>query len=479
MSCVLQRIRNFIDQHSMVRGGTVLGVAVSGGADSLFLLNVLTRLAGELKVRLHILHLNHGLRGHESDFDAEFVQESGRVLGWPTTIDSVSLDPDGGNLEQRAREARLDFFARSQRMHALDRVATAHTRSDQAETVLYRLLRGSGTAGLSGIRPITSSGLVRPLLQIARPEVEEWLRANNLNWREDRTNLDLRFDRNRIRHHLIPILRADYSPSVTEILAATAEVARDEEDFWSAEIDRLLPEVVTKKKLSSTTLNAEKLSSLGLAPARRLIRRVIGEVKGNMRSIDLIHVERIRELALQADGHGRLQVPGLDVFRSFEWLQVGTPREVSRASLDYSYPVTVAAKASFHLPGPELAIFLERRQVGLSPANAIYNEVADDVASESLVGPLELRNWHPGDAIDLPERGMKKIKELFQEFRIPIWDRHLWPVLTCSERVVWSRFFGVAARNTVAEQTESVLRVLVRDLSSAQAVMNLRAEGHA
>src|SRR5262249_52896956 len=157
------------------------------GADSVCLLHILRELAPRWDLRLHVLHLNHGLRGNESDQDAAFVERLAREFGYPFTVRRADLDTND-NLEQAGRESRLDLFREMMRSRIVDRVAVAHTRSDQAETVLFRFLRGAGTAGLAGIRPVTDSGIVRPLLEIERTDVEDFLNSRHIPWREDSSN---------------------------------------------------------------------------------------------------------------------------------------------------------------------------------------------------------------------------------------------------------------------------------------------------
>ena len=260
---LLQRVIHTIDRYRMFTAGQKVGVAVSGGADSVCLLHVLLELAPERCLRLAVLHLNHRLRGGESDQDAEFVRRLSEQLGLPfhlreadlagcaegrgkpgcfretreTPRRSQYLHPD--NLEQAARHARLAFFREMTESLTVDSVAVGHTRSDQAETVLFRFLRGSGTAGLAGVRPVTSDGVVRPLLAVGRDEVEQFLRDRGIAWREDSSNASPQFARNRIRHDLLPQLASQWNPGIREILANTADWAQAEEAYWAAEIDRL------------------------------------------------------------------------------------------------------------------------------------------------------------------------------------------------------------------------------------------------
>src|SRR5207302_1755947 len=173
------------------------------------------------------------------------------------------------NLEQVARECRLSFFQERIASGTIDRVATGHTRSDQAETVLFRFLRGSGTAGLAAIRPVTASGIIRPLIEIDRSEVLDFLRARNLRWREDSTNASPKFARNRIRHNLLPQLALDWNPAIAETLAHTADWALGEEAWWRSEIDRLAAAHFTERD-GAILVRAEALRDLPIAPARRL-----------------------------------------------------------------------------------------------------------------------------------------------------------------------------------------------------------------
>jgi len=451
----------------MIRPGDCVGAAVSGGADSVCMLHILNELSAENGFALHVLHLNHGWRGDESDADAAFVAALADRLGLPCTVGRAG-PPVDANLEQAGRLARLEFFSRVQADAGLQRIATGHTRSDQAETVLYRLLRGSGTAGLSGIRPVTTDGRIRPLIRCSRAEVEKWLRDQGHTWRDDRTNSDQTFDRNRIRHHLIPLLQRDYQPAVAEILGATAEMAQDEESWWAAEVDRLLPGVIEKKNLTSVVIRADKLSSLAAAPARRVIRRLLADFRGDLRGLDLTHIERVRQLACQKEGHGRTQIPGADVFRSFEWLKLGPLHRESRSSLDYAFSVgreELDRGWRREIPQAGLAMFLEIQPGNVAVHSWPYNEESAELDADTLAFPAELRNWHPGDELELPGASVK-VKQLFQEYRIPIWERHLWPVLTCGEEVVWSRRFGPSAKHRKSTDTRFVLHLRVRESGS-------------
>jgi tRNA(Ile)-lysidine synthase len=465
---VLQQAVAAITRYNMFARTARVGVAVSGGADSLCLLHVLSELAPQWELALTVLHLNHGLRGQESRGDAEFVREQAQRLGWPVIVHEVELPADG-NLEQAARAARLEFFHSAMQSARLDCVATGHTRSDQAETVLFRFLRGSGTAGLAGIRPATRDRVVRPLIEVSRGEVEQYLRSRNIAWRDDSTNATLQFARNRIRHQLMPQLEREWNPAIRETLAQTAEWARAEEAYWETEIDRLAAERLTTERLTTDGFvfsKAPALSGLPLAVARRLVRRAIQLAKGDLRGIDFGHVEAILALAAGGEGHGRVQAPGLDVLRSFEWLRFGILGSYGKVDRAYSVEATVPGVVRADAAGVEISLELIEKPETLDSSHCVYNGRVGYFDWSRLSGRIVLRNWRPGDQYQPIGRSREeKIKTLFQEFRIPIWERRHWPVLTDGESIVWARLFGPAANRAASSGSVTVLRIRESEIS--------------
>jgi tRNA(Ile)-lysidine synthase len=448
---LLEQVLKTITRYNMFQPGHRVGVAVSGGADSVFLLHALVELAPRWNLNLSVLHLDHGLRGEESLGDARFVQELARRLKLPAHCAESSVAQlqveTGDNLEQTARNARLLFYLEFLQRNELDRIATGHTRSDQAETVLFRFLRGSGTAGLSGIRPLTSEGLVRPLLDLERSDIERYLRDRNIEWREDSSNASRDFARNRIRHELLPELIRDWNPALVENLTHTAQWAQDEELYWTAEIDRLAAGLV-KLQPPAVLLRSGELSALPRAVARRIVRRVVELAKGDLRGLTFQHVERILEMAAAPEGHDRMQAPGVDVYRSFEWIRVAPPGIDGLASRNFRMPVSVPGR--FALPDNSSTVELE----------LVHDTSVSGLDGERTQGGLELRNWRPGDQYRPVGRASEeKIKMLFQEARIPLWERRNWPILAIGDHIVWARRFGPALQYAATPASRSVVKV--------------------
>lgn len=238
----------------LLRPGMRIAVAVSGGADSVALLRRLIEIAPEIGLVLSVAHVHHGIRGAEAELDAEFV--SGLAVKYGLTLHRRDVDTPASarenreTIEEAARNLRYAWFRELMEQGEADVVATAHTLDDQAETVLHKLLRGAWTEGLGGISPTithTRGSILRPFLGTRRPEIEVWLKAIGQPWREDASNSDTTFTRNRIRHELIPML-ATYNPQIHSQLAKLATLARDEDAYWQTELARILPSLILPGK---------------------------------------------------------------------------------------------------------------------------------------------------------------------------------------------------------------------------------------
>ena len=427
---MLEQVAATIARYNMLAPGARVIVAVSGGPDSVCLLHVLR----ELKIRVvGIAHVNHKLRGDASEADEQFVAEMSREMG--LRFYSIAADCSVGNLEQTARRARRTFFHDLIRRDHTDQIALGHTRDDQAETVLFRMLRGSGLAGLAGILPVTAEGLFRPLLGVTRIEVEDYLRQRGIPRREDASNREAKFARNRIRHELLPRLKQDWNPRVDEALAQMADLAYEEERWWAAEVARCAKQLLAISP-GAVEVPASELAKLPRSLARRLIRHAIREAKGNLRGVEFSHIEDVLELP---EAGGKAELPGIHAIRSFDWVRLEVPGSTRRQG-DGEVPV----------PGKRLApdgnsmICLEviQQKQGREGCATLKS----DLYFRTIPERLFLRGWKPGDRYrPVGHAGDWKLKELFQRMRIPSWRRPFWPILCMGDKILWTRDFGPAA----------------------------------
>ena len=461
---LVDRVAGIITRYSMLAPGDRVGVAVSGGADSVVLLHVLCRLSKQLQIQNPlILHANHQLRGAESNADEDFVRSLAASLGLHIVVAQFALE--NGNLEESARVARREFFRMSQKQHGLAKVALGHTLSDQAETVLFRIFRGSGLAGLAGMRMTTQDRLIRPLLTTKRLEVREWAKAEGIAWREDSSNLDARYSRNRLRHVTIPSLEKDYNPNLESVLAGMAQVAQSEEEYWSQQIEEIYPEI-TKRTQLGLIFQIADLSGLHVAVQRRLIRRSLLDLRGHLRGIDLPHVDGILGICGSERGHDRILIPGADALRSYGQLLLMCPGRLRAEARGYSLNLRPGEK--LQLPGGQGSISINWVNPNAPNCANFKEETTSETADldgdalfgQGSPGTLAVRNWEPGDELQRPGHiGAEKIKSLFQEYRVLLWERRHWPVLVSDAEIVWTRQFGSALKFKGSDHTQKVIRL--------------------
>jgi tRNA(Ile)-lysidine synthase len=434
---VLERVLKTISRYNMLGPGARVAVAVSGGADSVCLLHVLIALG---VMPAGVVHFNHKLRGAASDEDESFVASKAASIGLAFYRAEAEVGAVNDNLEQAARRARRQFFTGLIRDGAADRIALGHTRDDQAETVLFRLLRGSGLAGLAGIHPVTAEGLIRPLIDVSHAEVEAFLRERDIAWREDATNRDPRFARNRIRHHLLPQLAREWNPNIVQSLAQLADLSFEEERYEPG------------PRPAKTELSVTALSSLRRAQARRQIRQSIAQAKGDLRGIEFHHIERVIELAAAKPGAGRLSLPGLEVTRSFDWVRFALPSPPTLLveARNITVPGTYAAPG-----GPtEIRFEVDERKDGAACVNLNVLDLG------RIPALLQLRGWRPGDHYHpVGQSRDQKIQEMFQRARVPSWRRRSWPIFTGGGKILWARGFGAAEEFAATGESEPVLRI--------------------
>ena len=270
--------------------------AVSGGADSVAMLRLLLEFRAELGIVLAVAHFNHGLRGEQSAADEAFVADLAQQHGLELFVHGGDIREDAltskQSIETAARAARYRWFAEIAAQQRFDCVATGHTLDDQAETVLLKFLRGAGTRGLAGIYPVVVRDgyrIVRPLLCVTRADVETYLASLAQGWREDESNLDHRFRRNRVRHELLPLLERDYNPQLRHLLADLATLSQGEQHYW----DALVAQHLVTSKSGELLLNG--FAELPLALQRRVLKR-FAEAQGA--ALDFAHVEKLRRCAL-------------------------------------------------------------------------------------------------------------------------------------------------------------------------------------
>lgn len=465
-----QKVATFIHKHALLRPGDRIGVAVSGGADSVALFRILLDLMPELGIVLAIAHFNHLLRGPESDADEHFVAE----LAHQHQIEYFSDRGDAADfsrekrlsIESAARTLRYKFFADLLGNGRAGRIATGHTLDDQAETVLLKLARGAGTRGLAGIYPEKyeeveggrsrcGATIVRPLLGVRRSELELYLKDLNQPWREDSSNQDFRMARNRVRHRVLPVMERELNPSIRENLAETAEIARDEETYWETLVAESLPLVWDRQHQG---LDLIELRGMPRALQRRVIRAVAAQHRFSLESK---HVADI--LAVVSGETDAASLPrDWRAERERDYLRFIAPRPVGEQDYDYLLPVPGRIEV------PEAAACFEASLVPRGGEGYNPNDLhSNDLVSEQYArAELRVRNWRAGDSFwPAHAKSPKKVKELLQERHITGAERKLWPVVASGDELLWLRGFSARGpEHKHGENANGARALLIREI---------------
>jgi len=465
---IKQRVLDFIQEKKLLSGQHCLLVAVSGGPDSVCLLHILVELQEELGIRLYIAHLNHQLRGADSEADAQYVADLAHRLDILASIEQRDVKAYKAqhhlSLEEAAREVRYTFLAQVAKSIGANRVAVGHTADDHIETILMHLIRGTGTWGLQGLQPSSlwqSSGssltIIRPLLPISRQETVDYCSSHQLTPRIDATNLSLSPLRNRIRHQLLPLLEG-YNPQIAKALLRTARIANDDLTFVSKEIDRLWSKIVQKQG-NTITLDKERFLKLPSALKRYLVRRAIEDLLGNLKDIESRHIEEIMD-ALTKPAGKRLSLPGgLIFYIGYDKYLLGPDPAVLSPfpTLDAEFQLKLPGETV--LPGWRIeATIISRGQRAEKDEDFTAYFDRDKTGDKLLVRPRQ-----PGDRFQpLGMSQPKKLGEFMIDTKIPSAWRQRIPLVCSPQHILWVVGWRIDERVKVTKETKRILRLKFR-----------------
>ena len=436
---MIQKVSRYIRQQQLLKQGDQVTAGVSGGADSVCLLLCLAALSREWELRLQAVHVHHGLRGEAADGDQAFVEDLCRRLGIPCRCHRVNVAElaaqNRQSLEEAGRNAR---YAILRREAGAGKIAVAHHQGDQAETVLGNLLRGTGIRGAAGMAP-EAGGVIRPLLACTRQEIEGFLREQGQGWREDATNREDGYTRNRIRRHLLPLAEREVNARSQEHLAAFAEQAR--------ELDQLLETLAApflgqrEEREGRWGLPAALVAGQPPALGKRILAGLVEQAAGTRKDLGALHLNALWEL-LQKPVGSRLDLPGgVQAERGYRWVWLGREPETEPEP---------------HLP-PMRQDQISRKEFLKTEENRCTKCFDYDKIKTNAV----LRFRREGDYLTLPGGGHKSVKKYMIEAKIPARERGRIPVLADGSHVIWVVGYRVSAGCRVTEETQRVLRVTI------------------
>ncbi|MDY7019075.1 MAG: tRNA lysidine(34) synthetase TilS [Chloroflexota bacterium] len=497
MTQIESRVIDFVNQHNLLPPQETIIVGVSGGADSVCLLCFLQKYRKELGIKIHVAHLNHGLRGAESEADARYVFELANSSSLPITIDRQDVVAHKTkrrcSLEEAARELRYAFFTQVAEKAGARRIAIGHTRNDQAETVLMHILRGTGTSGLRGLEPCSpippgGSGLlpsnqikvIRPLLDITREETLNYCQELELGPRTDSSNLSLSFLRNRLRLELLPLLRK-YNPNFDEALLRLAEIARDDSIFIEEQAFGLWNEVAGQEN-NVVYLDREKIGLLPIALQRQLIRLAIARILGDIRDVEANHIEAVRSLLRKPVGK-RISLPhGLICWGEYSNVAITKGQNlVPSKAKDLSqcpFPPPLSLRAEgeaipLEVPGETilpgwrvLASIVETltQTLSLQGRGKVEGEKGRGFVAEFDLHrtgtELLVRRRQPGDKFQPLGMSMpKKLQAFMIDAKIPLSWRERIPIVFSPGQIIWVVGYRIDDKVKVTGATKEILQL--------------------
>lgn len=453
---LLERVKETIERYAMLEQGERVLVAVSGGVDSVVLLDILCRLAAEYTLDLTIAHLDHGLRGEEAREDARFVAHLARkeklaLIEKKLDVAEFSKEKRIG-IEEGARLLRRDFLHAAADEVGAAKIALGHTQNDRGETMLFNLIRGAGPTGLVGIRPVNLS-VIRPLIEVSREEILSYARSCDLPWREDRTNQDLSFSRNRIRHRILPLLR-EMNPRVLAALQRTADLLATEELALDDLLAPLWVKVLIVQAEDRIVIQRGRLSQLYKGVQALLLRRGIARLRGDLQGIEKVHIDALLGLVASHRAHGKLDLPGF--VARFQGDELTLEEGEMENPLSFEVPIALGRTEISSL-GISLDLSIEDR-IGSGESQIAEDREVEVADADRVQFPLHVRGRRPGDRFaPLGLGGEKKLKNFYIDERVPFYDRDRVPLLCDRQKIIWVVGLRLSDAVRVTSETKKVL----------------------
>lgn len=467
---MLLQVRRTIEYHDLVRNGGRVLVAVSGGADSVALLHAMVSISRSMCLQLSVAHLNHRIRGRAADEDARFVRKLARGLELPCVIGMSDIPriarEKGVSLEMAAREERYRFLGNAARRVGADVVATAHTADDQAETILLRLVRGAGVTGLGGIRykaDINGLAVIRPMLDLRKIDATSFLKGIGVAWREDASNCDVEFQRNMVRHEIMPVLEARLNPGVRKALLQAGRLLRDENEWLEMLTSRILKECTPVGRVGLLLVRA--LSRHPVGARRRVLRHwmVANGVPPDLLDFDAV---------ARVDGILRSERGSMTICLASSWIVVkgeGTlavRRALKRSAKSFRVLIRIPGVTVLAEQGLKVGVGISTGIVRARPKLPGQMPAQASLSLQMLKRrKLYVRSWRPGDRISpFGLTGSKKLQDVFVDGKVPREMRDAIPILECGREIIWVPGYRIARGWEVKSENQPALQVLVERL---------------
>ncbi len=467
VSSFKEKILTVIKENHLIEPGEGVVAGVSGGPDSVCLLHVLHSLRESLQVKLYVIHINHMLRGKEADGDEEYTVDLCSKLGIPILVVRADVAAaaarDGASLEEAGREIRYSEFSRHASTVGASKIAVAHNRNDQAETVIMNIIRGTGLVGLSGME-YKRDNIIRPLLETGRDEIDKYCHEAGLSPRTDSSNLEQDYRRNKVRLGLIPYINEKFGVNIVESLCRLSQNAYCDERFMGNCAAAAFDKAVCERRDGLVCLYIEQLKSLDQAILVRVLKLALMHVSKSTKGIGSIHYKALSDLVKKGATGSVAELPrGIRAVVSYKVLKIYLCFAVKQKDSndeDFYEQIAIPGVTNVPVPGSDVTTSIIMPQ-DIDKCNMLrYNPYVQYFDYDKLKKGIYIRNRRIGDIFSpLRSNGTKKLKEYFIDIKIPREERGRVPLIAADNEVVWIIGYKISDKFKVTENTKSVLKM--------------------
>lgn len=455
---IFEKVLSTINKYELIKKGDKIVVGLSGGPDSVCLLHILSRMKDEWDLEIYAAHLNHQIRGIEAQKDAFYISKLCEDMGITFFIKSINVpeycEKNGVSIEEGARQLRYEMFSEIKDKTKANKIAIGHNLNDQAETILMRIMRGTGLQGLKGIDYIRDGVIIRPILDIERKDIEEYCKHYKLNPRIDQSNLESIYTRNKIRLDLIPYMKDNFNSNVIESIVRMGNSLRSDNEYLENEALIKFKDI-SKINSDSVELKINSYTNLHSAIKVRVLRNAIKQILGDTNFIDQRHIDDIIELEDESKIDKVINLPrGIFVYRKKDSIII-TNKEIVIEELEFCYNIP----SNGFIKIREIGVVIETQVMSIDK----YKRSKSDKSCKwfdfnKIEGGIVARNRRTGDKIKL-SGGSKKIKDLFIDIKIPKEDRSKVPIIADSKGILSVGNIRSSENYKIDSQTKEVLKV--------------------
>lgn len=463
---VENKVIETVRREGLIEKGDRVIVALSGGPDSVCLIHILSKISKEYGFTIYAAHFNHQIRGLAAHRDALYSMELCDSLGIRCFLKSVDVPSYAKEkkltMEEAARILRYEMLFQLKKETGSDKIAVAHNLDDQAETVMMRIMRGTGLNGLKGMDYRRPDGIIRPLMDVLKADIEKYCKDNQLEPRIDHTNLEDEYTRNKIRIHLLPYIEKEYASNIKEILSRMANSLREDSQYIESTADEIYERVSSVIDRDTVRIDLDLIESEDISITKRILRNAYRQIEGSYNGLETVHLDGILDLIQSPRKEARINLPkGIIADRKASYLYI-TRNEIKTELIEYEIEIPINSSIIIE----ELGIKVEAQKISKEKSKLFSTgNCTKSFDVEKISGKLTIRNRRNGDKIKpLGLGGTKKVKDILIDSKVPLEKRNSVPVICDEEKILWLAGYCMSDEAKISDSTKDVVRISIKNI---------------